>query len=139
MHRTIFALPFFPHVLALFACVACGTSSGAGAADAGVDGSAEAGAEGGVIGVPCVRVDEKDPAFAGSNEQEVVLEDKNPDCPGAICLLNHFRGRATCPYGQAADGGAPPRSTPCVAPGTSTPVAKAVAPQCADRRAKATS
>jgi hypothetical protein len=70
---------------------------------------------------------------------EVSLDPGNPACRGGVCLVNHFRGRVTCPYGQGADGTAPPKAQPCTLPGTTTPVrpsgGEGVSAQCADRMA----
>jgi hypothetical protein len=53
---------------------------------------------------------------------------------GAVCLLNHFRGRISCPYGQDANSRAPAGASQCVTP-EGKAVTGAVRAQCADRRA----
>jgi hypothetical protein len=77
------------------------------------------------VGSPCTLAIEDDPTFDGFEAFEVSVELPSPDAdPGAIvCLANHFRGRATCPYGGAC-------STP-----NGNPVTGDVEPWCADRRA----
>lgn len=109
------------------------------------------------VGDPCTPEQEYDPAFLGFDEKEVNVESKSFQCRTRICLVNHFRGRASCTYGQSLDG-VPPSGTPapndqgCVVPGTkdkitglnadgtfSDPKKKAlVEPQCIDRTADKT-
>jgi hypothetical protein len=110
--------------------------------------------DGARIGTPCVPAEEDDAAFPGFVATEVSIELPAPDAdPGVlVCLANHFRGRATCPYGQdeagdalpsvdGASGGSFPSGVgPCVTP-SGAPVTGGgsegalVEPQCADRRA----
>jgi len=112
------------------------------------------------VGDPCTPEQEYDPSFLGFDEKEVNVESKSFQCRTRICLVNHFRGRASCTYGQSVDG-VPPMGTPapndkgCVVPGTSDkitgltdpanpmsfadPKKKAlVSPQCRDRAADKT-
>ena len=56
------------------------------------------------VGDPCTPEKEYDPTFAGFVEQEVSTEGESFQCQTRLCLVNHFQGRATCPYGQDADG-----------------------------------
>ena len=77
------------------------------------------------IGQPCTPAVESSPSFAGFDPLEVSIELPNPDGdPGVIvCLVDHFRGRVSCPDGGScatADAGA---------------VQGDVSPQCLDRRA----
>jgi hypothetical protein len=54
--------------------------------------------------------------FNGFQASEVNLESNSPACRAGTCLLNHFQGRVTCPYGQSAEQAASdPR---CFVPGT---------------------
>jgi hypothetical protein len=70
------------------------------------------------VGDPCTPEQEYDPSFTGFDEKEVNVESKSFQCRTRICLVNHFRGRVKCPYGQSADG-VPPESAPgCTIPGT---------------------
>lgn len=96
------------------------------------------------VGDPCTPEQEYDPAFNGFDEKEVNVESKSFQCRTRICLVNHFRGRVSCPYGQSADKAAPAGANPCTVPGTDTaiegdpndPRKKAlVSPQCVDRSA----
>jgi hypothetical protein len=101
------------------------------------------------IGDPCTPEKEYDPTFAGFVEQEVSTEGESFQCQTRLCLVNHFQGRATCPYGQNAAGmGNAPATAGCVTPGIQTKVTgplnaqgkpvdmtigMAVQPQCTER------
>lgn len=106
--------------------------------------SGEASSEG--VGNPCVPTVESDPTFSAFDEKEVNLETGSPSCGTGICLINHFRGRVSCRYGQGPDGSVPPGASPCIAPGKNTQVTggtdprrkAAVPPQCVDRTADKT-
>lgn len=82
------------------------------------------------LGEPCVPEMESDPTFASFHESEVAIETHSPSCRSGVCLINHFRGRVSCPYGDLASGG-------CKTPSgeTVTPLGGGVEPQCTDRRA----
>jgi hypothetical protein len=56
------------------------------------------------IGDPCVPEQEYVPTFRGFSEQEVSVESKSFQCQTRLCLVNHFRGRVSCTYGQLPDG-----------------------------------
>lgn len=101
------------------------------------------------VGDPCTPEKEYDPTFAGFVEQEVSTEGESFQCMTRLCLVNHFQGRATCPYGQDVMGNPiPPATAGCVTPGISSPVTgplnamgtpidpmvgKTVQPQCTER------
>lgn len=71
------------------------------------------------VGDPCTPEQEYNQSFLGFDEKEVNVESKSFQCRTRICLVNHFRGRASCPYGQTADGTAPAGGKdPCFIPGT---------------------
>ncbi|HEY0468615.1 MAG TPA: hypothetical protein VGC79_30680, partial [Polyangiaceae bacterium] len=77
----------------------------------------------GALGSPCVSVRESDPQFSGFDIDDVIIETGATGCSSAVCMIDHFRGRASCPYGQSgADGG-------CLLPYGSAPVSVAVEPQ----------
>jgi hypothetical protein len=78
-------------VTALAACVAVAIFSGTGCAPTG-------------IGDPCVPEQEYQPDFLGFNFHEVSTESASFQCMTRLCLVNHFQGRVSCPYGQNADG-----------------------------------
>jgi len=70
------------------------------------------------VGDPCTPEQEFDPSFTGFDEKEVNVESKSFQCRTRICLVNHFRGRVKCPYGQSVDGASPDGAPTCVIPGT---------------------
>jgi hypothetical protein len=75
------------------------------------------------VGDPCTPEQEYNPSFIGFDEKEVNVESKSFQCRTRICLVNHFRGRASCPYGQSIDGNPPAGAkSRCVIPGTTDPV-----------------
>ena len=98
------------------------------------------------VGDPCTPEQEYDQTFNGFDEKEVNIESKSFQCRTRICLVNHFRGRVSCPYGQNSDG--TPRYTDqasCTVPSDSTKAISGnpadtrklaeVSPQCVDRNA----
>jgi hypothetical protein len=79
------------------------------------------GCESGGIGDPCTPEPEHSPTFAGFGETEVYVESRSFQCETRLCLVNHFRGRVSCPYGQteAAIATLPPdHGERCRLPGT---------------------
>ena len=87
--------------------------------------------KGRAVGDPCVPEDELNPNFAGYVIDQSTLDLNSPSCGSGVCLVNHFQGRVTCPYGQTVPEG----SDTCHVPGTDTRVVGPVAPQLVDRRA----
>jgi hypothetical protein len=75
------------------------------------------------VGGPCIPENEEDTTFGGFAEQEVSTVSNTPQC-GAndVCLVNHFLGRVTCPYGQDAQGLGPDGSAGCLSLGSCEPV-----------------
>ena len=106
------------------------------------------------IGDPCTPEQEYDPTFAGFVEQEVSTEGESFQCQPRLCLVNHFQGRVSCPYGQNASGKPiSPAQQACVTPGIGSAVTgplnganmpvdpmvgETVKPQCTDRTADKT-
>jgi hypothetical protein len=94
------------------------------------------------VGSSCLPSAELSPSFAGFSLHEVTLDENNAACPNSVCLVNHFQGRTTCPYGQDMNGDPfSSNSSSCTVPGSTTAVqptdplqGKAVQPQCTDRR-----
>jgi hypothetical protein len=108
----------------------------------------------GGVGDPCVPEDEYNTDFAGFKMTEENIESRSFQCQTRICLVNHFQGRVSCPYGQPAtvdktkgcqtaesdkpkklaDGttGVDPaeREKACCIPGTDTPIDVEVCGQC---------
>jgi len=92
------------------------------------------------IGDPCRPEREYDSTFTGFDINEVNVESKSYQCETRLCLVNHFQGRVTCPYGQVSSTVGPNGAPACVLPGTvdgkvtgaaDGPVVKA---QCSTRR-----
>ncbi len=85
------------------------------------------------VGDPCIPEQEFDRNFLGFDPGEVSVESHSFQCLTRLCLVNHFRGRVTCPYGQDASGSS------CALPGATPSPANAVdgpvPPQCVDRAA----
>ena len=95
------------------------------------------------VGDPCTPEQEYDPTFNGFDEQEVNVESKSFQCQTRLCLVNHFRGRVSGPYGQD-ESGAPANGgkSSCTVPGAKDTIVgnqadakkKALVPaQCTDR------
>jgi hypothetical protein len=80
------------------------------------------------VGDPCVPEDEYSPTFSGFAVSEVNTESRSFQCQSRLCLVNHFQGRVSCPYGQKADAGG------CALPGSEDPVRVPVTPQLLERR-----
>jgi hypothetical protein len=56
------------------------------------------------LGAPCVPGEERVATFSGFNVRDVTVEVDSPDCAKeAVCLVSHFHGRVSCPYGQGAE------------------------------------
>ncbi len=74
------------------------------------------------VGQGCVPGDEYSPSFSGYSVAETTLDFGSAQCLTGVCLVNHFQGRVSCPYGQtmedvdAARAGGTPA---CVIPGKS--------------------
>jgi hypothetical protein len=78
-------------IAGLCAAVAVAVLSGTGCQDTGV-------------GDPCTPEEEYSQTFLGFNVGEVSVEADSFQCRTRLCLVNHFQGRVSCPYGQNADG-----------------------------------
>jgi hypothetical protein len=99
------------------------------------------------VGDPCVPEQEYEPTFSGFSELEVNVESKSFQCQTRLCLVNHFRGRVSCPDGQDTAGKPPDGKNACVIPGSTDKVTgdsnqpkkgACVSAQCADRPADKT-
>jgi len=84
---------------------------------------------GAAVGDPCISTDEYMATFRGYDVNEVNVETDASMCSSGICLMNHFQGRVSCPYGQAAG------SSDCLVHGSDVPVSGAVQPQLVARQA----
>lgn len=79
------------------------------------------GCDSGGIGDPCTPEDEYQQTFNGFAETEVNVESKSFQCETRVCIVNHFKGRVSCPYGQKQadiDTLPPDAATRCRVPGT---------------------
>ncbi|MRG93268.1 hypothetical protein [Polyangium spumosum] len=100
----------------------------------------------GGVGDPCIPEDEYKTDFAGFKVTEENIESRSFQCQTRICLVNHFQGRVSCPYGQTkpttggtATGGCQTSTSgpddankACCVPGTDTVVEAEVCGQCAE-------
>lgn len=59
--------------------------------------------EAGGVGDPCVPEEEFERDFSGFSRSEVNFESGSLQCRTRTCLVNHFQGRVSCPFGQAED------------------------------------
>jgi hypothetical protein len=57
----------------------------------------------GGVGDPCVPEDEYKTGFSGYAAKEVNIESRSFQCETRVCLVNHFQGRVSCPYGQSQE------------------------------------
>lgn len=97
------------------------------------------------VGDPCVPAAEQHTEFGGFDDLQVTVETGHAECESGLCLANHFRGRASCPYGQTQEEAAEWASTNdwgnrCRVPGadgteTADRVSVPVPPQLYERRA----
>ena len=58
------------------------------------------GCDPGGVGDPCTPEDEYRPQVPGYAVTEVNVESRSFQCETRVCLVNHFQGRVSCPYGQ---------------------------------------
>src|ERR1051326_3772714 len=77
----------------------------------------------GGVGDPCIPEDEYGQTFNGYADTEVNVESKSFQCETRVCIVNHFQGRVSCPYGQTEAEIADPATGPtspvrCRIPGT---------------------
>lgn len=78
------------------------------------------GCDAGGVGEPCVPIDEYRSDFPGYALGEASVESRSFECATRVCLVNHFQGRVSCPYGQRSDDLGRPGTDPrrCRVPGT---------------------
>lgn len=53
------------------------------------------------VGTACIPTEELSQTFAGFDAGSVNVESGAKACAPGVCLVTYFRGRVTCPYGQA--------------------------------------
>jgi hypothetical protein len=90
------------------------------------------GCDPGGVGDPCTPEDEYSRTFSGFAVSEVNTESRSFQCRSRLCLVNHFQGRVSCPYGQSVEQAA--GDAQCFLPGRSEPVTAPVNPQLLERR-----
>jgi len=87
------------------------------------------------VGEECTPRDEYEASFSSFGLDDITIDDDSTSCASGICLVNHFQGRVSCPYGQTQDRVS---NIPlCWVPSTADefhPVETAVAPQLVDRQ-----
>lgn len=78
------------------------------------------GCDPGGIGDPCIPEDEYRASFSNFAVSEVYIESRSFQCETRVCLVNHFQGRVSCPYGQSPESLSLPPDAPerCRIPGT---------------------
>ncbi|HEU5077026.1 MAG TPA: hypothetical protein VFU02_22705 [Polyangiaceae bacterium] len=81
---------------------------------------ATTGCEPGGVGDPCIPEDEYRAHFSNFAASEVYVESRSFQCETRVCLVNHFQGRVSCPYGQTSEDLSLPPDAPerCRIPGT---------------------
>lgn len=57
----------------------------------------------GTLGQPTVSPVEMEPKFNGYASVETDSDESCPGCGDNACVVNHFQGRVTCPYGQTQE------------------------------------
>jgi hypothetical protein len=57
----------------------------------------------GGVGDPCTPEAEYDTTFAGFKVGQDFIESRSFQCSTRVCLVNHFQGRVSCPFGQPAN------------------------------------
>lgn len=80
------------------------------------------------LGEPCLPRRESRSNFPGFSLTDVTLDLGTAACESGLCLVNHFEGRVSCPYGQLGDD--LDRGNPtCFVPGSDASVTVPVQPQ----------
>lgn len=91
--------------------------------------------EPGGVGDPCVPEEEYKTDFVGFGLQASDVEMRSFQCDTRVCIINHFQGRVSCPYGQTGEDVAAGRLS-CTVPGSTDDfITVPVDSQFADRRA----
>jgi hypothetical protein len=64
------------------------------------------------VGDPCTPEAEYSTTFTGFDFKEVSTESADYQCFSRLCLVNHFQGLVSCPYGQDATGNGAVKANP---------------------------
>ncbi len=91
------------------------------------------GGENAELGAPCLPDDEYQHTFSSFSPGEVTVVTGSQACASRVCVVNHFQGRASCPYGQTEIQAE--NDPQCFLPGSNVAVTVPVEPQLKDRRA----
>ena len=101
--------------------------------------------KGGGVGDPCIPNEEFFSNVKGSSETGTQIEDRSFQCETRVCLVKNFRGRVSCPFGNAEGrGNRDPKPDwlrqatddeweNCYVPGTNIRVTQPVQSQCKER------
>lgn len=94
------------------------------------------------VGNACTPSEERQAYFSGFEVTEVVVDVPADDCETNLCLVNHFQGRTSCPYGQTDMDAQGQSQTSeellCHVPGSADRVKVAVPKQFTNRRSSDT-
>jgi len=104
------------------------------------------------VGDPCTPEQEFSVTSGAANPDDLTIDVNSVQCETRVCLSHYFKGRVTCPYGNANTqkqtgdclqlgdhrnvyriGGTADGAKCCPVPGTTTPIQFAVPPQCSGR------
>jgi hypothetical protein len=91
-------------------------------------GALSIGCQSGGVGDPCLPEDEYQQFFSGYSKSEVNLESRSFQCETRLCLVNHFQGRVSCPYGGTGDTDTRPDEQRCHIPGSTGDAYKIMVP-----------
>jgi hypothetical protein len=86
------------------------------------------------LGESCLPPDELLGDFMGYSVSDVSVVKGTTECASNVCLVNHFQGRVSCPYGQTDQETL--NDPQCFVPGTNLAVTVAVDAQLTQRRAE---
>ena len=56
------------------------------------------------VGDPCTPEDEFNPKFGQSVSEDLSIDVNSVQCETRVCLRHYFRGRVSCPFGNAVAG-----------------------------------
>ena len=101
-----------------------------------ISGLAATGCPSGGVGDPCIPEDEYAAKFNGFGVDEANVESRSFQCETRVCVVNHFQGRVSCPYGNSDATNTPHGA--CYIPSSKDAVTASVPPQLMARRAENT-
>jgi hypothetical protein len=85
------------------------------------------------LGERCLPPHEYLASFGSFNEDAVTVITNTPQCASGLCLVNYFRGRVSCPYGNTDESAI--SSDQCFVPASDEVVLVDVRPQLTERQA----